>query len=167
MQSFIVVNINMFIQWINTLILFLLLRHFLFKPVKEIIDKRENEIKNTFQEADEAKANAKSMEYEYTQKLSSAKSEAAEIVRDASRRAETRSDEIIGEAKKEAGRVMDKAHLEIEREKQKAMNDIKDDITDIATMIASKVIQKDVKATDHENLIQNFIDNVGDTSWQN
>lgn len=167
MQDFIAININMVIQWVNTLILFLLLKRFLFQPVKAIIDKRQQEIKDAFDEADAMKTNAVAMEKEYTEKLASAKTEAAEIVREASRRAESRSEEIIGEAKQEAGRMMEKAHIEIEREKQKAMNDIKDDITDIATMIASKVIEKDVNSKDHEQLIHRFIDNVGDTSWQN
>lgn len=167
MQDFIAININMVIQWANTLLLFLLLKHFLFQPVKAIIDKRQQEIKDAFDEADAAKVTAMAMEKEYVQKLESAKTEAAEIVREASKKAESRSEEIIVEAKQEAGRMMEKAHVEIEREKQKAMNDIKNDITDIATMIASKVIQKDVNSKDHEEMIHHFIDNVGDTSWQN
>lgn len=47
------------------------------------------------------------------------------------------------------------------------MNEIKDDISEIAMMIASKVIQKDINSSDHDRLIKDFIDNVGDTSWQN
>lgn len=166
-QAFIAINWSVVMQLINTFIMFLILRHFLFKPVKEMIDKRQAQIRDSFDEAEKAVASAKAMEKEYEQKLSMAKSEAAQIVRDASRRAESRSDEILAQAKKEAKLVMDKAQNEIVREKQKAMHDIKNDITDIAAMIASKVIQKDVSVEDHENLIQNFIDNVGDGSWQN
>lgn len=167
MQAFIATNINLVIQLINTFILFLLLKHFLFQPVKAMIDKREQEIKNAFEQADAAKTSAIALEHEYTQKLSEAKSEAADIIREASKKAELQSDEIIAEAKSEAVRVMEKAHVEIEREKKKAMNDIKDDIADIASMIASKVIEKDVSIKDHERLIHSFIDSVGENSWRN
>lgn len=165
MQAFIAANINLVIQLANTFILFLLLKHFLFQPVKSMIDKREKEIKDAFEQADAAKTNAFALEQEYAQKIATAKSEAADIMREASKKAELQSDEIIARAKSEAVEVMEKAHTEIEWEKKKAMNDIKDDIADIASMIASKVIEKDVSAGDHERLIQNFIDGVGESSW--
>lgn len=89
------------------------------------------------------------------------------MLRKLQKRGEDRFEEIVAEAKKEAERITTKANSEIEREKQKAMNEIKDDISEIAMMIASKVIQKDINSSDHDRLIKDFIDNVGDTSWQN
>ncbi len=167
-QNFISLGLfEVLITWANTIILFLVLKKLLFKPVKTFMENRQNEVAKAFNEADEAKAKAELLEKQYADKIAMAKSEAAEIVKEASKRGEDRFEEIVAEAKKEAERITVKANSEIEREKQKAMNEIKDDISEIAMMIASKVIQKDINSSDHDRLIKDFIDNVGDTSWQN
>ncbi|MCM1479389.1 MAG: F0F1 ATP synthase subunit B, partial [Muribaculaceae bacterium] len=111
---------------INTLILFLVLRHFLFDKVNAVLDSRKNEVANTYKEADSALANAKQLESEYTEKLSAAKEESAEIVKNATKKAQSRSDEIIADAKTEAKGIVDKANADIEKEKKRAVNQIKD-----------------------------------------
>ena len=167
-QNFISLGLfEVLITWANTIILFLVLKKLLFKPVKTVMENRQNEVAKAFIEADEAKAKAELLEKQYAEKMSMAKTEAAEIVKDASKRGDDRFEEIVSDAKKEAERITSKAHSEIERDKQKAMIEVKDHISEIAMMIASKVIQKDMNASDHDRLIKDFIDNVGDASWQN
>ena len=148
--------------WLNLLILFLVLKHFLFKPVNKILDDRKAEVENTYKEADEAKENAKALETEYSQKLEGAKEESAEIVREATKKAQSRSDEIIADAKTEAKAIVDNAHDQIEREKKIAVNQIKDEITGLALGAAAKVVEKEVNTSDNERLIESFIDSVGD-----
>ncbi len=146
----------------NTLILFLVLKHFLFDKVNKVIDDRKNEVVETFKRADEAEANAKQMELEYTEKLNQAKEESAEIVKAATKKAQVRSDEIIADAKAEAKSIVDNAGSEIEREKKIAINQIKDEIADIAFSAAEAVIEKEINTKDNEKLIESFIDSVGD-----
>ena len=148
--------------WLNLLILFLVLKHFLFKPVNKVLESRKQEVENTYKEADEAKENAKALEAEYSTKLEGAKAESAEIVREATKKAQSRSDEIIADAKNEAKALVDNAHDQIEREKKIAVNQIKDEITDIALGAAAKVVEKEVSSSDNERLIESFIDSVGD-----
>ncbi|MCR5817348.1 MAG: F0F1 ATP synthase subunit B [Ruminococcus sp.] len=148
--------------WLNLLILFLVLKHFLFKPVNKVLDDRKAEVEQTYKEADEAKENAKALEAEYSTKLEGAKEESAEIVREATKKAQVRSDEIISDAKTEARAIVDNAHDQIEREKKIAVNQIKDEITDIALGAAAKIVEKEVSTKDNERLIENFIDSVGD-----
>ena len=148
--------------WLNLLILFLVLKHFLFKPVNKVLESRKQEVENTYKEADEAKENAKALEAEYSSKLEGAKAESAEIVREATKKAQSRSDEIIADAKNEAKALVDNAHDQIEREKKIAVNQIKDEITDIALGAAAKVVEKEVSSSDNERLIESFIDSVGD-----
>ncbi len=149
-------------NWLNLLILFLVFKHFLFKPVNKILESRKQEVANTYKEADEAKENAKALETEYSEKLANAKEESAEIVKAATRKAQLRSDEIIADAKAEAKAVVDNAHDQIEREKKIAVNQIKDEITDIALSAASAVVEKEINRQDNERLIESFIDGVGD-----
>ena len=148
---------------LNTLILFLLFKHFLFAPVNKIIEERRSQVSKTYEDADEALKNAKNMENEYTETLALAKDESAEIVKAASKKAQQRSDEIIAKAKDEAQGIVTKANADIERERKRAVNQIKDEISDIAVNIAGKVIGKEVASDEEqERLIDEFIGGIGE-----
>jgi len=84
---------------LNTLILFLVLKHFLFDKVNKVIEDRKNDVKETYRQADEAKENAEKLEAEYTSRLEGAKEESAQIIQTATRKAQQRSDEIMSEAR--------------------------------------------------------------------
>lgn len=147
---------------LNTLILFLVLKHFLFDKVNAVLDSRRTEVSKTYEDANAALNNAKQLETEYTEKLSAAKEESAEIVKNATKKAQSRSDEIIAEAKDEAKGIVDKANADIEKEKKRAVNQIKDEISDIAISIAVQVVSKEIDGKTHEKLIESFIDEIGD-----
>ncbi len=146
----------------NTLILFLILRHFLFGRVNKVLENRQKTVATTYDDAEKAKENALALEADYTQKLMAAKEESAEIVKNATKKAQFRSDEIIFSAKDEAAGLIEKANNDIEREKKRAVNQIKDEISEIAMAVASKVIEKEIKAEDNDRLIEDFIGNIGD-----
>lgn len=147
---------------LNALILFLVLKHFLFDKVNAVLDARRDEVAKTYEDADSALSNAKQLEAEYTEKLSAAKEESAEIVKNATKKAQTRSDEIIADARDEAKGIMDKANADIEKEKKRAVNQIKDEISDIAMSIASQVVSKEIDPKTHTQLIESFIDEIGE-----
>lgn len=153
--------VTMIATLLNTLILFLVLKHFLFKPVNKILDERREKVEKTYKEADDKLTEASRLETEYTEKLANAKAESAEIVKNATKRAQLRSDEIIAEAKTEASGLIVKANADIEKEKKRAVNQIKDEISDIALMVAEKVVEKEISPKDHERLIENFISEFG------
>mgnify|MGYP002264640005 CR=1 FL=1 len=102
-----------------------------------------------------------SLRSEYTERLSKAKEEAAEIVGSATRRATVRSEEILRESSQQAAAMMKKAENTIEQERRKAMNELKDEVASLSVMIASRVVERDVKEADHERFIEEFIDKVG------
>ena len=139
---------------INTLIIFILFKVFLFKPVGKILDKR-NEM------AKRAKESAAKTEQEYIEKLAKAKEEAADIMKQATLRAQKREEEIVNEANQKAAEIKARAEENIERDKQRAVNDIKDEISDIVIMAASKVVEKEISAKDNEAIIADFLQNVG------
>ncbi|MBQ7187253.1 MAG: F0F1 ATP synthase subunit B [Ruminococcus sp.] len=146
----------------NTLILFLVLKHFLFDKVNKVIDDRQNEIAESYKNADEAQKKAENLAAEYDEKIGRAKEEGAEIVRAATVKAQSRSDEIIAEARAEAKGIVDNANDEIEREKKIMVNQIKDEIAELAVSAASAVAEKEISLEDNERLIENFIDRVGE-----
>ena len=147
---------------LNVLILFFVLKHFLFDKVNAVLDSRKTEVAKTYEDADAALSNAKQLESEYTEKLSAAKEESAEIVKNATKKAQSRSDEIIAEARDEARGIVDKANADVEKEKKRVVNQIKDEISDMALSIASRVVSKEIDGKTHEKLIESFIDEIGD-----
>lgn len=151
---------------INTLILFLVIKHFLFGRVNQILEARQSDVKNTYAEADKTMTNARELETNYNKLLANAKDESAEIVKNATKKAQIRSDEIISNAKAEAGALITRANEDIAHERQRAMSEMKNEISDIAMMMAEKIIQKEINQKDHEALINDFIENVGDDVWQ-
>ena len=153
---------TMIFTWVNLLILVLLMKKFLFKPVMNMLEARDKEVNEMYSKAEVAQKNAQELEAEYNEKLSSAKEEASKIMKDAKHDATLRGEEIVGEAKKEASAILEKAQKEIEREKEAAMSEIKGDIADIAVNIAQKVIEKDLNEKDHEKLVEEFIDSWGE-----
>ena len=162
--DFLSVNLTTIIAtWLNLLILFLVLKHFLFDKVNKVMEDRKNDVAKAYKEADEAKERAEKLEQDYEQRISGAKEESAQIIQAATRKAQQRSDEIIADAKVEAKGIAEQARSEIEREKKIAVNKIKDDITDIAFQAAQAVIEKDLSSEDNERLIGEFIDNVGES----
>ena len=109
----------------------------------------------------EAQGEVEQMRSEYTERLSKAKEEAAEIVGSATRRAAERSDEILRESSQQASAMVKKAERVIEQERIKAHKELKDEVADLSVMIASKIVERDVKPEDHERFIEDFIDKVG------
>lgn len=146
---------------INTLIIFLLFRIFLFKPVCKILDKRKEMAAAEIADAQKAKESAEKTEQEYTEKLADAKNTAAEIVKQATVRAQAREEEIISEANQKAAEIRAKAEESIERDKKRAMNDVKDEISDMVILAATKVVEKEISEKDNEEIISKFLANMG------
>ena len=146
----------------NTLLLLYVATKFLFVPVKNMIDSRQKEIDDMYAEAGSAKEQAQAIQEEYQQKLATAQQTSERIVKEAVDRGRSREEEIIRKANEEAAAIMDKASADIEMEKKKAINDAKDEIAGLSMAIASKVVARELNADDQKDLIDRFIDELGE-----
>ncbi|WP_449024789.1 F0F1 ATP synthase subunit B [Peptostreptococcus stomatis] len=153
---------ELFFTLANVLILFLILRKILFKKIIDVMDARDADIKNNIEAGQKAKEEGMKFKSEYETRIQDARDEGQMIVDFARKRAEEKSDTIISEAKKEAEYIKQKANNEIAKEKEQAFNNIKSEISEIAVLTASKVIEKDIDKAKHEDLIENFIKEVGE-----
>ena len=148
---------------INTLLIYFVGKHFLFEPVKKMMDSRQKEIDDMYAQADEAKAQARAMEAECAQKLSAAAATSEQMVKDAVARGRSREEEIVGRANAEASAILAKAGADIAQEKKKALNEAKNEISDIAMAIAEKVVGRELNRADQKDLIDSFIDALGES----
>lgn len=142
---------------INTLILFLVIKHFLFGRVNKMLEDRQNEVSNTYKTADETLENANQLKSKYSELMAGAKEESAEIVQNAVKKAQHSSDTIIANAKSEAQHIIEKANLETEREMKKAKVQLQNEISDMAMLMAEKIVEREINKDDHEKLIKDFI----------
>ncbi len=150
--------------WGNLLIILLLMKKFLFKPVRAVIEQREQEILKMYSDAEKAEADAKEMKASYEASMANAKAEASEIVKNATATAHKTEEQIISDAQKKADAMYAKAQAQIEADRVKTIESVKSDISGMAVGIASKVIEKDISEDDHHRLIDNFINELGGAS---
>ena len=148
--------------WGNLLILFLLMKKFLFKPVRKMMLDRENEVKAMYEGAEKSKSEAERPKAEYESRLSSAKTEAEDIVKSATRSAALKSEEIIADAHTRAQEIIERADKQIEAERRNAENQLKNEVSDIALLVATKVIESELDEEKHRELIDSFIAEMGD-----
>lgn len=148
--------------WINLLILVLLLKKFLFKPVNAILAKRKAEVDKLYTDAETAREAAEEDQRTYSEKLGVAQQEAEALVKAAADRANRKSEELLADAQQQVARMKDKAEADIAQERVKAKNEIKNDVSDMVLEIAGKVIGRELNANDQSALIDRFIDEVGE-----
>ena len=148
-------------QLCNLFIQLLLIKRFLFKPIREMLEKRKAAADAAIVDAERAKKEALDMKSSYETSIQSAKSEAGEIIANATKSAASKSDAIIREANEQVVAMKAKAEQDIAQERRKAVNEIKDEIGSMAMEIAGKVIGREINEKDHAKLIDEFINNVG------
>ena len=148
--------------WVNMFILFTLVKKILFKPVCNILDQRDAEIKKIYDDANQANEKAVNLEKEYSEKMAQARDEAGEIIKQATLTAQKREKEIIESAHQQVAAMTRRAETQIAQERKKAYQEIKEEISDISVTIAGKMVGREITAADHEALISQFIENVGE-----
>ncbi len=165
MQTLDIISVNIWqilISLANLLIMLVILKKFLFKPVQKVVSEREAQVKKIYEEADESRTAAADMKQEYEQRLAAAREEADGLVRNAVLTAQRKSDSMLAEASSQVSHMKQKAEEEIAQEKKQMLQDVRGEISDIAVSIASKVVEREIKESDHKALVDEFIRNVGE-----
>ena len=162
-ESFVGVNFwTCLFTLLNLLILYKFMKKLLFKPVKNMIDTRQQEIDDLYADADKSKTDAAALKVRYEQRLAEANAESEEILKVANRKAQLRQEEILRDAQEKAAQTLRRADEQVEMEKKRAMNEIKNDVSVMAVDIAAAVLARDINKEEHSALIDSFIDKLGD-----
>ena len=146
---------------VNFVILVLLLKKFLFKPVIKMLDERKAAIDEALNAADQARLEVASTEEKIREQIATARSEADAIVADAKQRGEAIRVEIIETAKNEAKAITEAASAQIEEEKKQAIVDLKNQIADMVVLATEKVLADGLTAEQEHNLMTKYIQEVG------
>ena len=151
-------------QICNLMIQLFIFKKLLLEPVRKVIAQRKAKADSQIEDARKLRAEAEAMKAEYEENMRSARAQANEIVANAQKTAAARSEEMLNEARTQAAALKQKAEADIAQERKKAVNEVKDEIGGMAIEIASKVVEREIKESDHKALIDEFIQNVGEAS---
>ena len=165
MQDLDIISVNIWhivISLANLVILFLILKKLLFKPVKKIVDKRQKEIESEYKKAEKTQAEADAIKAEWEGKMATAEAEADKIIRDAVERADSRNEVMLYESREKADQIIRKAKADIERERKDARETIKKEIVDVSQTLSEQIIGREINMDDHRDLIDRAIDRIGE-----
>ncbi|MGJ7045243.1 F0F1 ATP synthase subunit B [Thermoanaerobacterium thermosulfurigenes] len=147
---------------INLVVLYLILRKFLFKPVTQFMEERSQRIKNSLDEADRKVHEANELKAQYEEILKKADDEGKAIIDRAEKYAKEKAEKIIEEANIEAKAIIDRAKEEAETEKIKAMHDLRVSLSHLIIEAASKAIGN--INIDDDKIINDVVKEAG-ASW--
>ncbi len=165
MQSLEIVSVNIWqilISLANLAILYLLLKKFLYKPVKAVIEGRKESIAKDYADAEAARTSANAARDEYAAKLATAHTKADEIIHDATAMANKRGDKIVAEARQKADEIVHQGELEASMEKKKAMETIRQEITEVSAAMTEKLLGREMTTADHRSMINDFLKGMGE-----
>ena len=170
MQSLDIISVKLWqilISLCNLLLIFLLVKKFLFKPVKKMIAERQAAVNEQLDAATEDRKLAAAQKAEWGEKMSTADRAAEEIVENATITANRRSEAIVEKAKEKADGMLRQAETQIELDRQKAGAQIREEIVTISTALAEKMLEREINTDDHRQLISSFMQEIGEDNDQN
>jgi len=138
-------------------VLLVLLAKFAFKPIAEALDRRGETIKKSIEEAEKQRADAKKLMDDYQKQLAEARTEANKIIEEARGLGENVRKEVVEKANAEASALLQRSQEELQRQKEKGVQELKDTVASLSVQIASKVIEKEVNEATHRQLVDNLI----------
>lgn len=125
---------------INLLVAYLILRHFVFRPIIRLLNKRKEEVESELNDAAEKQKEAKKFLSDAEDRIEEAKGEAASVISEARVQADRQGLTIVNSAHKEATTIVDRASEDAKRMHNAMLDQMRDEVADLAVSIASKVV---------------------------
>lgn len=162
-QSLVAIEpLTLIAQICNLFLQMFLFKKFFWNKIMAILDQRRDAADKAITDAQAARSEAMTIKETYEENMRKARVQADDILSNAQRNATARSEEIIGQAQQQAAQLKLKAAADIEMEKKKAINDAKNEISGLAMAIAGKVVERELNEADQAQLIDRFIEELGD-----
>lgn len=149
---------------INLLILYFLVKKFLFKPVKKIIAARETEIEKQYEDAKVVTNEANDIKLKYEASMVEIETEKASIIREAKSKAGLERDNILTNAKEEADKIITQANLVAKKEQEKRMMQVQTQIADLVVTATAELVASKTNADEDRALYNQFIAKLGEKS---
>jgi F-type H+-transporting ATPase subunit b len=154
-------TVEMAVNVVAFIVLFIVMAKFAFPPITKILDERANKIRESIEKAEETRVEAERLLEEYRQQMAEARLEAAKVIEQGRTVAENMKAEIVAKAREEAEAERVKAIESIKSEKAAAMAELQRSVADLSVAVAGKILGETMNAAAHEALIDRYIAEVG------
>ena len=144
------------------LLLIFLVKKYAWGNLSSILDERAEKISSDIDGAEEARKKAEELASKREAELAGSRTEAKTIIENAKGTAEKSRADILAEAKLEAGRLKEKANQEIAQNKAEALQSVKGEVADLTVSLAGKIISQNLDSHAHKELIDQYIDQLGE-----
>lgn len=151
---------------INFLILIAVLAKFLYKPFLNLMDTRKQSIKDALDNAELTNRRADEKLQNYNKRIARVEEESREIVREAKAKADAQARDIIEEANQKAEEMIAKAEQTIQREREKAVEEMRQEIAALAILVAEKIVEQEIQRVGQEAIVDEVIRQARSTGWQ-
>lgn len=152
---------------INFLILVGCLTKFLYRPFLNVLETRKQSIQDALDNAELVNRRADEKMENYNRQIAKVEDQGREIIKDAKVRAEAQAADIIDEAHAKAEGILAAAEKQIERERQKALEDVKEQIAVLSLLAAEKIVERDIALIGQDKIVDEIIEQAGSRQWQN
>jgi F-type H+-transporting ATPase subunit b len=159
--------ISSLIVLFNVLLLAFVMSKLLYKPVRQFLFDRTSRIHDQLRRAEESESSANALKTEYEQAMKSVDKERNEILEMARKLAADRTREQVAEARHEADAIKSRAMREIDMERERAGDEIKQACIDISALMVSKFLTKEIDAATHERLFTETMAELEGMAWHN
>lgn len=161
------INANLLFTIINLIVFYLLLRHFLFGPIQNIMKQREELIQGKLDHAKNMEETAQANKQKYEKILASAHDESKQIIKEAKQEAREKADTILAEANQEVIRIKKDAENAIELERKREMKKMQDQVAGLALSAVHKVLSEQLNEQENDNLYNRFLKETGEQNDAN
>lgn len=149
-------------QLVIFIVLFMLLRKYALGPIMGVMEARSQKIANDISVAEKSREEALKLMEEQKAEIQAARQDALKIMENARTTASKQADELVAKAKEEAEAFKKAAQTEITREKEQAMNALREQVGALSIMLATKIIEKELDNNHQEKLVSDFLKEVGE-----
>ena len=156
------IDINLVFTIINLLILYVLMKKFLFGPIIKVMDERKAMIDQQFAGAKEMEDNARALQDQYETALKSAREESYQIMEQARKEARLQTERTVEDTQAKVDAMLSKAQEDIRQERENAMRQMQGDVASLAMEAAAKIMGKSNGADQDLSLYDQFLKEAGD-----
>ena len=144
---------------------FLLLSYLLFNPARNLMEKRQEGSREQMETAAREKQDAIQFKAEYDEKIKNVQKETDEILSEARKKALKKESVMLEEAREEAAQIVARANREVELEKSKVKDEMKQEIINVATAMAGKIVASSLDESKQSQLLADTLEEMGDETW--
>lgn len=152
---------------VNVMILYLIMKKFFFAKIRGFMQTRQKNITDAVEHAQKVNVQAEALKKTYEEQIVSLEEQGREILKAARQKAQSQARQIIHAAEEQAGEVLKRTEAQLEQQKRKTVEEAREQIAEIALAAAEKILEKQINHQEHQVIINNVIDEMGKTKWQN